>query len=287
MRLLLADKKEGLDLLSNQKFEVKDENGETVFSFDMGLASQIYEDYRLASVQEYIFGTYFDFEYTFEETARLARRVIEVMDDEHICEADACEYVLFQEEPKYRDYAWENDIDPSLIMTQRIVGLTELPGGFEFEDFDQNVYTEPFHAAHEGEDVQDEFTYDEAIRLYGPKKVDAFVTALIEMDAEAVGAFEEMAERIECLEHRIDDLHIDICIVDGIDREKRCVNVIVQWVNDREDFWQTVELCGIFTDGKAQLLKEDGTSYIDYLEQYVEGTEKFIRTGSWEKEVGA
>lgn len=284
MRLLLADKKEGVDLLSSQKFEVKDENGETVFSFDMGLASQIYEDYRLASVQEYIWETYFDYEYTFEETARLARRVIEVM-DEAFCEAEACEYVLFQEEPKYRDYARENGIDPSLIMTQRIVGLTELPEGFEFADFDYNVYTEPFHAAHEGEDVQDEYTYDEAIRLYGPKKVDAFLTALIEMDAEAVKVFEEMAERIECLEHRIYDMHIDSCIVDGIDREKRCVNVIVRWVNDRGDIRQTVELCGIYSDGKAQLMRESGVNYIDHLEELFEGTERFIRTGSWEKEV--
>lgn len=272
------------DLLANQPLELANDNGEVVAIFDMNLASQICEAYRIAEVQNYIFDTYFDFGYGFEETERMARRAVELMDDESICEADACEYVMFHEEAKYLEYAWENGIDPSLIMARRIMG-TELPSGFEFEDIDGNVYTEPFHVKRE--DVPDELLYCEANRFFGPKKVDAFVTALIEMEAEAVSVFEEMAERIECLEHRIDDMHIDSCIVDGIDREKRCVNVIVQWVNDREDIWQTVELCGIFSDGKAQLLLEDGTSYIDYLEQFVEGAERFIRTGSWEKEVCA
>lgn len=270
------------DLLANQPLELANDNGEVVAIFDMNLASQICEAYRIAEVQNYIFDTYFDFGYDFEETAQIAHRVVEVMDDEHISEDEACEYVLFQELPRYFTYEEETGIDPTLNVC--VSGVSDTSSYIDFIDKDGTVYDEPFHVKNEyGEN--ESLTYEAAIRRFGAKKVDEYITGRDLVNACSESLFVDATLKLENLKCRIDDMHIGSSYTDGIDCEKQCVNVIVEWLNDEGDIWETVRLRGVFVDGDIELLRDDGTSYIDFLELHQKGAAEYIRNADIDGEV--
>lgn len=255
-------------------------DGSSDVAIDMSLANQISEAYRIAQTQRYIYETYHDFGYTYEETARLAEHVISTMDDCHMSESEAIEYILFEDEPAFMDddncgattYALRGhgsgDEDaPSAHITeerQKLFGLDEISG------FNPFIY--------EVDGVKQTLTYKDAVIRYGAKKVDAFVKDIISTNAKYEGVFEEIMERLVCFSGVIDNMTVYSAYTDGIDYEESVINIRITFVKENGES-VLMNLKGYFVEGLPILEMDDGSSFFDYMDSSSPGLSDYIRDG--------
>lgn len=267
------------NLLADQPFVLKDKDGNEIVSFGMELASEIARAYDKAELQNYLFETYYDYRYSFEEMADIADAVLDKMADSHMSEEDAIEWVLFEKLPKYLDedaktlatYAVKGhggDFEPSThdLSTERFA---------MFETLEEMRNFNPFVVEIDGE--SEELSYREAVRMYGPKKVDSYIKEIDDTNKKYVGIFETICERISEIDCKISGFNLAKAYVTELDGENECVGIQFDLINNEGDVWDAMSCKGYFVDGEPYIEMDDGNSFFDFLDNTA--TSVYLRHG--------
>lgn len=255
------------NLLAEQPFVIKDKNGNEIAVFGMELGAEIAKEYERAELQNYLFETYYDFKYSYEELANIAEKVLEKMEDSHISEESAIEWAMFEDEPCFL-YEDAKKL-ATYVVRGHGAGDEDSPSGHlfnrerlsHFDTIDECRAFNPFIAVVDGE--SEEIGYREAIATYGAKIVDAFIREIDDTNMKYVEIFEDICERICGLDCKIDGLNISKAYTTGLDRENGCVGIQIELVNEEGDVWDAVDCQGYFVGGKPFIEMDDGSSFID------------------------